>query len=400
MRGTRLLIFAPLGLALALASLGPAGAQRDGGGVTPLPASVAVRLPLFKAFTKGKAVFYTNFEVSDLAMARSLRATAFAPRLARAKDDGTDEFFLVTNGVSGQQPILGSPPGDMDYSPMWRFVRITWKAGAARKLLTSEADIDAQGSNITEQETPVRFNCPVLLISDDLQLTNLRPAPTLALGPQLISWDINRRRDGGSTLFRVEGAWHDGLLFAFLDLEGAPRGLAPNAPAVAAVPKLSLSKIAGTTAPPHDPVANFYTVQFQAEPVIDSVPLPDDQDKYSPLWAVHLVTFNMGKRPRPLHSEDEVKAAAMAGDVTIVDPTPDSVFNCPVIDARATVSLPRAADEIRFLMRAGLLPAGDGNTLLNDLRLRNGDQFIKDVQALVTGGKLKPETGQLLLALT
>jgi hypothetical protein len=404
-RERRWSIVAPLCLALGLTPIGPARAQKGGqkGGrtVSPLATSVAVRLPLFKAFTKGKAVFYTNFEVSDAGAVRTLGGTAFAPRLNKAKADGTDEFFFVTNGIAGQAPILGSPPGDPDYSPIWHLVRVTWKPGAQKKLLTSEEDIDAQGQNVTEQETPIHFNCPVLLVSDDLQGRMPRPAPTLALGPQLLMWSFGRGGVPVAVLFRVEGGWHDGQLFAFLGLEAAPQGLLwmPNLPPVATVPKLSLNAIASNPPPTHDPVANIWLVQSQRELVLDSVPEPDDQDVYSPLWHIHLVTFNDGKRPRPLRSQEDIEAAAMAGEVTVTTAGPDAVFNCPVIDARAVVPLPRAAVEIGFLARAGILTTAEANPLLNDLRLGNGDQFGKDVGALVGGGRLKSETGDLLLEL-
>jgi hypothetical protein len=389
-----------LGPLFLLAAPRPGAAQVRRTAPAPLPASVAVRLPLFRAFTQGKEVYYTNFESSDAAFARMIGG-AFAPRLAKARDDGTDEFFLVTNGASGQVPVLGSPPGDADYSPIWRLVRVTWKAGATKKLLTSEDDIDAQGENITEEETAIRFNCPVLLVSDDLTGTNLRAAPTLALGPQLLLWDVGRAARRGTALFRVEGAWHDGRLFAFLGLEGAPQGLKPNSPLLATVPKLSLDKIASTPSPAHDPVADFWVVDQQEAPVIDSVPEPEDEQIYSPLWHIHIVTFNTDRRPRTLHSGDEIKAATTAGDVTVITPgpnnAPDAVFNCPVIDARATTALPRAADEIRFLSRAGLLTAAQAGTLMTDLR--RGTRYDEDVTALVTGATLKPEVGQLLMEL-
>jgi hypothetical protein len=137
--------------------------------------------------------------------------------------------------------------------------------------------------------------------------------------------------------------------------------------------------------------------------VIDSVPEPDDQNVYSPLWRVLIVNFNQGKPERPLRSKAEIDAAVAAGDVTVIAPGPnngaDAVFNCPVIDGRVTVALPRAATEIAFLVRAGFLTSADAAPLLNDLRLRSLDQYQTDVNALVTAKKLAPEVGQLLLAL-
>jgi hypothetical protein len=394
------MLLVPISLGIGLASTGRGGAQS----VTapnPLPSAVAVRLPLFKAYSQGKVVYYTNFEASDAAFARSIRG-AFAPRLAKAKDDGTDEFFLITNGATGQVPVLGSPPGDPDYSPIWHLHRVTWKSGAKKTLLTSEADIDAQAANLTETDASIFFNCPVIMVSDDAQGTNLRVAPTLVLGPQVIQWSVTRGARTGSALYVVEPVWHDGRLYAMLSLEGAAAGHDPLLPAVAPVPKLSLSKIANGVANPQDSaVADLWVTDNGL--VLDSIPDTADQDKYSPVWAVHVVSFNEGKVQRPLRSDPEIAAAATAGDVTIIMPGPnngaDAVFNCPVIDARATTPLPSAANEIAFLVRAGLLAPADAATLSNDLRQRNSEQYFMDVASLVGASKLTPAVGQLLLAL-
>jgi hypothetical protein len=391
----------PIALTLGLLSAGPISAQVGSAAVNPLPPGLAVRLPLFKAFSKGKAVWYTNFESSDAGFARSIRGF-FAPRLAKAKVDGTDEFFLVTNGVAAQVPVLGAPPGDPDYSPLWHLVRVTWKSGVAKTLLTSEDDIDAHAADLTETPATITFNCPVLLVSQDSGGTKPTPAPTIALGPQLISWQLAGNGRTGIALFLVETAWHDDRLFGFLSLDSAPAGLDPLGPqTLQTVPKLSLTKIANGLAPADSAVADFWVVPGGI--VIDSVPEPDDQDTYSPLWRVLIVNFNQGKPERPLRSKAEIDAAVAAGDVTVIAPGPnngaDAVFNCPVIDGRATVALPRAATEVAFLVRAGILTSADAAPLLNDLRLRSLDQYTKDVNALVTSKKLAPEVGQLLLAL-
>lgn len=369
------------------------------GAPSPLSTALASRRSLFKAFVNDTVAYYTTFEVSDPGLVRPLHGTFPAPRLELANEAGVDEFFNVTNGVSGQVPVLGSPPGDPDYSPIWRLVEVTWKRGARRQLLTSEDDIEDQADNLTIEETDVFFNCPVLLVSDDLRAAGLRPAPTLALGPQLIDWEITRRGLTGTALYRVEAAWYEGRRFAFLGLEAAPEGLMPNGPLLVTVPKLSLNNIASTPPPAHDPVNNFYVVQFQAEPVLDAIPEPEDVESYSPIWHIHFVTFNAGHRPRPLHSVDEIEDAVAAGDVTVVAGSADAVFNCPVISATETTRLPRASTEVRFLARVGILTAGQARELLRDLSRGDEDEYIADVDALVDADVLTPEIGQLLLEL-
>ena len=60
--------------------------------------------------------------------------------------------------------------------------------------------------------------------------------------------------------------------------------------------------------------------------VIDTVPGRRD---YTPLWAVHLVTWRDGETPRVLRSAAAVRAAQRAGDVTTR--AMPIVVNCPVL---------------------------------------------------------------------
>jgi hypothetical protein len=67
--------------------------------------------------------------------------------------------------------------------------------------------------------------------------------------------------------------------------------------------------------------------------VFPSAPVPtgpgNTDRAYSPLWVVVVVAWREGRSPRPLHSEEQVLAAADAGLVTL---TPTRiVVNCPVV---------------------------------------------------------------------
>jgi hypothetical protein len=60
--------------------------------------------------------------------------------------------------------------------------------------------------------------------------------------------------------------------------------------------------------------------------VIDTVPRRKD---YTPLWAVHLVTWRASATPRVLRSAAAVRAAQRAGEVTVK--AAPIVVNCPVL---------------------------------------------------------------------
>ena len=56
---------------------------------------------------------------------------------------------------------------------------------------------------------------------------------------------------------------------------------------------------------------------------------PGDRDYHGGKWAVNLVEWSEGVDPYLLTSEDEVLAAAQAGDVTITR-VPGNDFKCPI----------------------------------------------------------------------
>src|SRR6266508_3895363 len=64
---------------------------------------------------------------------------------ASLPNGGTDPFFVVTNGVSGQLGIAGTGPGQHEYTGGdWAVSRVTFNSGVTPYLLTSdEAVMDA-----------------------------------------------------------------------------------------------------------------------------------------------------------------------------------------------------------------------------------------------------------------
>jgi hypothetical protein len=62
--------------------------------------------------------------------------------------------------------------------------------------------------------------------------------------------------------------------------------------------------------------------------VIDAI----QGDGFNPLWQEVQITFNSGFSPRQLTSDDEVQAAADAGEITLA-PT-DEVYRCSVVGAK------------------------------------------------------------------
>jgi hypothetical protein len=60
--------------------------------------------------------------------------------------------------------VLGSEPGESNYSPLWRTVIVRWKPGVAPTVLTSDDMINAlaRKGKLTVTHTSMLVNAPVV----------------------------------------------------------------------------------------------------------------------------------------------------------------------------------------------------------------------------------------------
>jgi hypothetical protein len=80
-------------------------------------------------------------------------------------NEGTDPFYAITNGVTGQKAVVGLAPGDAGYDGgHWAFHSVTWNMGTTPHLLTSEAAIEEAeaAGHVTVTRIPANdFLCPI-----------------------------------------------------------------------------------------------------------------------------------------------------------------------------------------------------------------------------------------------
>ncbi|MBM2822438.1 MAG: hypothetical protein HW413_1184 [Thermoleophilia bacterium] len=78
-------------------------------------------------------------------------------------NEGTDPFYGITNGVSGQKAVVGLAPGDAGYNGgHWAFHSVTWNDDPY--LLTSESAIlaaAAAGDVTITRVAENDFLCPI-----------------------------------------------------------------------------------------------------------------------------------------------------------------------------------------------------------------------------------------------
>jgi hypothetical protein len=80
-------------------------------------------------------------------------------------NEGTDNFYKVTNGAQGQLGIAAVAPGDTNYhGGHWKVFRVTFNSGVTPYLLTSEAAVQAaeDAGDVTIVRVAAEdFLCPV-----------------------------------------------------------------------------------------------------------------------------------------------------------------------------------------------------------------------------------------------
>jgi hypothetical protein len=83
-----------------------------------------------------------------------------------APGSGTDPFYKVTNGASGQLGIAGVAPGDGSYhGGSWQVWLVTFEPGVTPYLLTSDEAVSAArdaGDATVTRAGDADFRCPVV----------------------------------------------------------------------------------------------------------------------------------------------------------------------------------------------------------------------------------------------
>jgi hypothetical protein len=83
-----------------------------------------------------------------------------------AAGSGTDPFYNVTNGASGQLGIAGVAPGDGPYhGGSWQVYLVTFNPGVTPYLLTSDEAVmeaEAAGDVTVTRAGDADFRCPVV----------------------------------------------------------------------------------------------------------------------------------------------------------------------------------------------------------------------------------------------
>jgi hypothetical protein len=109
------------------------------------------------------ASFAVKLGFGDLYYKDTIVSTIVPP--SSFPNEGTDNFYKVTNGAEGQLGIAAVAPGDTNYQGgHWKVFKVTFNDGVTPYLLTSEAAVQAaenRGDVTVVRAAAEDFLCPI-----------------------------------------------------------------------------------------------------------------------------------------------------------------------------------------------------------------------------------------------
>jgi hypothetical protein len=133
-------------------------------GAGSLPAQASQTLPAFPAFYDAHKDVVVVSDAFPKAAAGIFHAN-YAPSLSAVQPATQPAWYIVRGRAApGQITVLGSEPGQADYSPLWRTVIVRWKAGLTPTVLTSDNQILAlvKKGQLTATKTAMVVNATVI----------------------------------------------------------------------------------------------------------------------------------------------------------------------------------------------------------------------------------------------
>jgi probable HAF family extracellular repeat protein len=270
-------------------------------GAHSLPAQTSQTLPAFPAFYDAHKDVVVVSDAYPKAAAGTFHAN-YAPSLSAVLPDSQPAWYIVRGPAApGQLVVLGSEPGESDYSPLWRTVIVRWKPGVTPQVLTSDnmiLDLAKKGQ-LTATKTAMVVNSTVTEVKGTPTSSAAAPASRLGAG----SLPAQTRQT-----LPAFPAFYDAHKDVVVVSDAYPKAAAGTFHANYA-PSL------GAVKPGSQPA--WYVVRGPAAPgqiaVLGSEPGEGD---YSPLWRTVIVRWKPGVTPQVLTSDNMILDLAKKGQLT------------------------------------------------------------------------------------
>ena len=283
-------------------------------GAHSLPAQTSQTLPAFPAFYDAHKDVVVVSDAYPKAAAGIFHAS-YAPSLSAVQPASQPAWYIVRGpAAAGQIAVLGSEPGESDYSPLWQTVIVRWKPGVTPQVLTSDnmiLDLAKKGQ-LTATKTAMVVNSTVTVVNGTPVSSAAAPASMLGAGSLPAQ---------ASQTLPAFPAFYDAHKDVVVVSDAYPKAAAGTFHANYAP---SLSAVQPSSQPA------WYIVRGPAAPgqiaVLGSEPGESD---YSPLWQTVIVRWKPGVTPQRLTSDNMILDLAKKGQLTATKTT--MIVNATVI---------------------------------------------------------------------
>lgn len=279
-----------------------------------------------RVFIDGERAHHIRTDSADEAFAKRI-GLVYVPRVNTALRSGDfAEYYMVTNGASGQLPVVSTVPGRDDYTPLFRISRVTF-SGTPTVLNSVAAIRDAASSGKTKvEETRILVNYPFVRWPGGELARDAKREVYLGDGQLLERPDESKREVTFKLHQCFPGEWY--IVTDTSAVPMAPMMKIPGSPKTAGLTK------AGATAQIlvfGNGITGPGPMGFQPS-VVDSLP---GDPLWSPFWDHFTFTWMDGKTPRVVRNQELLLAQEKAGGLKRWPGTPDTqgqlfVVNCPV----------------------------------------------------------------------
>jgi hypothetical protein len=283
-------------------------------GAHSLPAQTARTLPAFPAYYDAHQDIVVVTDAFPKPAALTFHAN-FAPALSGVKAASQPLWYVVRGpAAAGQLTVLGSEPGESDYSPLWRTVIVKWKPGVSPKLLTSDDMINslARQGQLTATKTAMVVNSTVLSVRGT-------PVSSASAAADVLGAHSLPAQAKETVPAYYDAHQDDVVVTDAFPKPAAARFHANFAPSLAAV-KFSSQPLWYIV---RGPAAAGQLAVLGAEP---------GESNYSPLWRTVVVRWKPGVTPKLLTSDDMINALVGEGKLTVTHTS--ILVNAPVVSKR------------------------------------------------------------------
>ncbi|HEV8573934.1 MAG TPA: hypothetical protein VGR43_04420 [Dehalococcoidia bacterium] len=284
-----------------------------------------VTMRLHEALFNGEKVYHVRTDSSDRAFGEAEKLV-YVPKLGSALNGGVhSEIYLFEDGVRGQSAVVGTVPGEPDFTPLFRVINARWSA-EPQLLHSAEGVREAASSGALQLETTgVIVNYPFVKWPGGELPADPRLEKALDGGPLISAPDL----DALTVTFKLHQCYPESY-YIITDTGAVPMAGMMN---VVAAPGASSLVEAGATEKIYvfgNGLAGFAAMGFQPSIFASKA----GELSWSPMWEHVTVMWNDGVTPELLSDSATLAEREKAAQVKMFPGTPDTggqsfVVNCP-----------------------------------------------------------------------